>query len=101
MKLQVAEGLKTALFSVSKLERSGNTVVFDEERSFIYNRCTNSYTPLRKHNGAYVIDIWVKQSDPCNQLTGKTAPVLEDTSKAANNGSVESDEEVFARLPYD
>ena len=101
LKFQVAENLKMALFSVSKLERSGNKVVFDEQGSYIYNRATDTYTPLRKHNGAYMLDIWVQQSNPCDQLTGKIVPVFKDASKASEDESSTAEALVFPRLPYD
>jgi hypothetical protein len=100
LKLQVAENLKSALFSVSKLERSGNKVVFDEQGSYIYNRTTDTYTPLRKHNGAYMLDIWVRRSNPCDQLTGKIVPVLNDVPQTLQDDLNAAEDLCFPRLPY-
>ena len=91
MKLQVAEHLKQTLSSVSKLESSGNEVVFDNNGSYIYNYQTNSYTPLRKEHGAYKLDLWVEQKDPCQQLRGKLVTVQENSEVVQKNG--EADEE--------
>ena len=97
MKLQVAENLKTALFSVSKLGPSGNSVVFDKNGSYIYNSVTATRTPLRQHNGAYMIDLWVQQSVP----VGKMASVREDTTQPRMDNACDDAELGFPRLPYD
>ena len=97
MKLQVAENLKTALFSVSKLERSGNSVVSDKNGSYIFNYATATRTPIRQHNGAYMIDLWVQQLMP----EEKMASVREDATQPEMN-NVDDDVELgFPRLPYD
>ena len=101
-KVQVADCLKNPILSVLKLEKSGNKVVFDDKGSYIYNRATNQYTPLRKHNGTYLIDMWVPHADPHDQLTGKvvaaTLPAAEEPDKLPDK--LEIGESVFARLPF-
>ena len=97
MKLQVAENLKTALFSVSKLERSGNSIVFDKNGSYIFNHATATRTPIRQHNGAYMIDLWVQHSTS----GGKVASVKEHVSQPEMNNVDDDSELGFPRLPYD
>ena len=97
MKLQVAENLKTALFSVSKLERSGNSVVFDKNGSYIFNHAAATRTPIRQHNGAYMIDLWVQQSMP----GGKMASVRENASQPEMNNVDDDTQLGFPRLHYD
>ena len=67
---------------MSKLERCGNKVVFDVAGSYIFNVNTGSYTPLRRENGAYKLDLWVEDSDPSDCLTGKVVAVTEGSTDA-------------------
>lgn len=90
-----------ALFSASKLERSGNKVFFGEHGSYIYNHATATRTPLRKHNGAYMIGLWVQQSDPADQLTGKIVPVMEEQTRTTMDNANDDEELGFPRLPYE
>ena len=62
MAFQVA-GVSKALGAVSRIVGAGNRVVFDDPNtvgSFIENTLTGKETPLRQHNGAYYMDVWVK-----------------------------------------
>ena len=63
MTFQVAQVHK-ALGSVSQMVRNGNTVVFDTDEhgqdvSYIMNKKTQDYIPMRVENGVYVIDVVV------------------------------------------
>ena len=64
MKLQVTENITQTLLSVSKLEASGNDVIFSDEGSYIYNRPTESCIPIRRENASYKLDFWVENPDP-------------------------------------
>ena len=48
---------KKALASASKICENGNTVVFDEEESYIYSKATGERTMLRLENGVYLLDV--------------------------------------------
>ena len=56
MTFQVAKTHK-ALGSVSKICSNGNTVVFDDEGSYILNKATGEQTALRQENGVYLLDV--------------------------------------------
>ena len=63
MTFQVAQVHK-ALGSVSQMVRNGNRVVFDTDEhgrdiSYIMNKKTQDYIPMRVENGVYVIDVVV------------------------------------------
>ena len=58
IKMQVTENITQTLLSVSKLESSGNDVIFSDEGSYIYNCQTDSYLPLRH------------EADPTNWTSG-------------------------------
>ena len=63
MTFQVAQVHK-ALGSVSQMVRNGNTLVFDTDEygrdvSYILNKKTQDYIPMRVENGVYVIDVVV------------------------------------------
>jgi hypothetical protein len=86
---------------VSKLESCGNKVVFDTSGSYIYNRHTGSYTPLRREHGAYKLDLWVEDCDPSNLLTGKVVSVTEEIDSPQQQSPDTKDESVFPRLPWE
>ena len=105
VKMQETENITQTLLSASKLEASGNDVVFSDEGSYIYNRHTDSYIPIRRENGSYKLDFWVEDPDPCQSLTGKFANVNEPTQNGADKCSAQDDENaedntVFPRLPF-
>ena len=56
MTFQVAKTHK-ALGSVSKICANGNTVIFDDEGSYILNKATGERTMLRQENGVYLLDV--------------------------------------------
>ena len=82
------------------MEKSGNKVVFDDKGSYIYNRATSVYTPLRKHNGAYLIDLWVQHADPSDQLTGNIVALATGQETAQPVSAETEDKQVFPRLPF-
>ena len=62
---QVA-GVSKALGAVSRIVGAGNRVVFgkpETEGSYIENVTTFNRTPLRRHNGVYYLDMWMKPGD--------------------------------------
>ena len=62
MKMQVAD-VKKLLTAVSAICDSGNKVVFDNEGSYIESKATGQRTQLRRENGVYRFDMWVKKID--------------------------------------
>ena len=60
--------------SVGTLVDYGNSVVFDNESSYIYNKATGEGTPIYRENGVYKMNLWIprNQSDPFPTVTGKT-----------------------------
>jgi hypothetical protein len=58
MKYQVAPVTKP-LGSVSKICKAGHTVVFDDQGSYMYNKCTGSIDWLREENGTYMLDSYI------------------------------------------
>ena len=57
--VQVAE-VNKALLSVSKVVKAGNTVVFDEEGSFIEDKRTGQRMWMREDGGMYMLKMWVR-----------------------------------------
>ena len=51
------------LISTSAVEKAGNRIVFDGERSYIQHKKTGEKTRVRQQNGVYVIDLWINTSD--------------------------------------
>ena len=101
IKLQVAENLTKTLFSVSKLEQSGNSVIFHSTGSYIHNHSTGSTTPLRKENGAYIMDLWIEEpSDPAQQCTGRIVSV--EPAQAEHPDQAHHEQySGFPRLPWE
>ena len=60
MNMVVADVTKV-LASVAKMVECGNTVVFDENGSYVLHKKTGVRTPIEKRNGMFVIDMWVKK----------------------------------------
>ena len=57
---QVAEVHKT-LLSVSKMARAGHTTVFSEvEGNYIPNDYTGERVWMKKRDGLYLVDLWVR-----------------------------------------
>ena len=58
---------------MGKVTEAGNTVVFDDDGSHIYNKGSGEYTPIYKVHGVYRMNLWVPvdQSDPYGTTTGK------------------------------
>ena len=80
MNFQVAQVHK-ALGSVSQMVWNGNTVVFDTDEygqdvSYIMNKKTQDYIPMRVENGVYVIDMVVAPPEyhPSQNSVGKGGP---------------------------
>ena len=61
IKMQVADVTK-ALGAVTKLCDAGNRVIFDNEGSFVENKTTEIKTEIKRDNGTYTMDFWVKKS---------------------------------------
>ena len=52
------------------------TVVFDNEGSYIESKATGQMTQLRRENGVYRFDMWVKENGTdCNVNSVFTRPV--------------------------
>ena len=58
MKMTVAQVSKV-MASVANICECGNTVVFDEDGSYIKDNSTGQRTHIHKRNGVYVMDIKV------------------------------------------
>ena len=58
---QVTEVTKP-LLSVSKMVKAGNTVVFDQNGSYIYDGATGAIMHLEDRNGMYLLKVWVRSS---------------------------------------
>lgn len=73
-RVQIAEKVKRTLLSVGKLVDSGNSVVFNSENSYIYNKASGESTPIYRENGVYKMNLWIprNQYDPFSTVTGKT-----------------------------
>ena len=52
------------LLSVSQLVKSGNTVVFSPEGSWIYEEASGEYMEMEERNGMYMLKVWVKKPFP-------------------------------------
>ena len=76
MKMTVAQVSKV-LASVAKICECGNTVVFDEDGSYIKDKNTGKTTPIHKRNGVYVMDIKVPKGP---KLTGSEVGAVEQDS---------------------
>jgi hypothetical protein len=87
-RIQIAEKVKRTLLSVGKLVDSGNLVVFDNEKSYIYNKATQETTAIYRENGVYKMNLWIprSQSDPFSTTTGKT--IIMSTSNDADEEEV-------------
>ena len=54
--------VKKPLASVGVLGKSGNKVVLDGDRSFIFNRKSGTHTPIEYKNGMYSVSLYVKKA---------------------------------------
>jgi hypothetical protein len=52
-----ATDVRKPLASVRRIVQKGNTVVFDEEESYILNKRTGEKTPISQEHGTYVIHV--------------------------------------------
>ncbi len=59
MTMQVADGVKKPLGSVSRICAAGHRVVFDTEGSYIMHKETGTVTWMEERNGTYAIDAWI------------------------------------------
>jgi hypothetical protein len=57
---QVA-GVNKPLMSVMRTCHSGNTVVFDDEGSYVYNKASGIATEIKNDGRRYLFPIWVQQ----------------------------------------
>ena len=57
---QVA-GVNKPLMSVMRTCNSGNTVVFDDEGSYVYNKNTGMLSDIRNDGKRYIFPLWVQQ----------------------------------------
>ena len=51
------------LMSVSQVVDAGNTVTFDSDGGWIYNKNDGSFTRFERHSNIYELDLWLKSSD--------------------------------------
>ena len=58
------------LGSVKKICKSGHTVVFDEEGSYIMNKATGEVNWMREEDGNYIMDLWVIPQEAMNSSAG-------------------------------
>ena len=56
--------------SVSKLVKAGNTVVFDQQGSYIYDKDTGETMSLQEDNGMYVLKSWVQKASGFHGFEG-------------------------------
>ena len=61
MTAQVTE-VNKPLLSVSKMVKAGNTVVFSQEGSYIYDGYTGEVMNLEERKGMHMLKVWVKPS---------------------------------------
>jgi hypothetical protein len=80
-RIQIAEKVKRTLLSVGKLVDCGNSVIFDNESSYIYNKVAVESTPIPRENGVYKMNLWIPRtnSDPFSTVTGKTIMNMDHT----------------------
>jgi hypothetical protein len=57
---QVA-GVNKPLMSVMRTCHSGNTVVFDDEGSYVYNKASGIATEIKNNGRRYLFPVWVQQ----------------------------------------
>ena len=69
IKAQVTE-VRRPLMSVSKLVKAGNTVVFDQQGSYIYDKDTGETMSLQEDNGMYVLKSWVQKASGFHGFEG-------------------------------
>ena len=61
IKAQVA-GVKSPLGSVMHMIKSGNTLVFDSQGSYMRNKASGRVMPIHEREGSFEMDLWVKGS---------------------------------------
>ena len=74
MEWQLANVTKP-LASIGKLTSKGHRVVFDDAEQgggYIVHKSTNTKTPIRKRNGTYEFDLWVKVPEAASVSAGFT-----------------------------
>ena len=54
-------GVNKPLMSVMRTCNSGNTVVFDDEGSYVYNKNTGMLSEIRNDGKRYIFPLWVQQ----------------------------------------
>lgn len=57
---QVAE-VNQGLMSVKRICSAGDIVVFDDDRSYIWNKATGNITEVNEARGVYELRLWVKK----------------------------------------
>ena len=64
MRVQLADIAKP-LFSLGRSTAKGHRVVLDEaSSSYLEHKASGRRTPLRKENGVFLLDVWVKVKEP-------------------------------------
>ena len=48
-----------ALLSVSRMIKAGNTIVFDDEGSYIEHKASGEWLPLEEKGGVYTVKMWI------------------------------------------
>ena len=72
---QVTDKVTKPLGSVSRMIHKGNTVVFDESGSYIFNKPTGETTWLREKNGVFVLDAAICPYERIGAMTGNSQNV--------------------------
>ena len=51
------------LMSVKRMCKSGHRVTFDDEGSYVENKCTGEKLRIIEEDGEYLLDVWVKAKE--------------------------------------
>ena len=79
------------LSAVSDICRKGNRVVFDDDGSYVQNKTTGDWTPIRRKKGVYVMTVWVMPSN------GRKSNATLDTVEEENEADLEEDKDGNAK----
>ena len=53
------------LFSVGRMVKAGNRVVFDDEGSYVEHKESGEWVPLDEQGGVYTMKLWVPRDQKC------------------------------------
>ena len=73
IKAQVA-GVKSRLGSVMHMIKSGNTLVFDDQGSYMHNKASGQVMPIHEREGSFEMDLWVKKGSSSVNESSRAKP---------------------------